>query len=59
MALATATRGLDGAIFYRAYLYEEGVRTHLWIVYIIDEDRKTVSVLRVWNVARNTKQFGV
>src|ERR1700733_13119632 len=44
---------------YRAYLYEVGVRTQLWIVYTIDEGRKTVSVLRVWNAARDTKQFGV
>jgi plasmid stabilization system protein ParE len=43
---------------YRAYLYAVGVRTQLWIVYTIDEDRQTVSVLRVWSAARDTRDFG-
>src|ERR1700693_800965 len=44
---------------YRAYLYEVNVRTQLWIVYTIDAERKTGSVLRIWNTARDTTQFGV
>jgi plasmid stabilization system protein ParE len=44
---------------YRAFPYEVGVRTKLWIVYTIDEERKTVNVLRVWNTARDPDEFGV
>src|ERR1700733_4402158 len=44
---------------YRAFLYEVGVRTQLWIVYTIDDELKTVSVLRIWNAARDTTRFGV
>lgn len=42
---------------YRAYLFEVGVRTKFWIVYTINEQRKIVNVLRVWNTAHDPGQY--
>ncbi len=42
---------------YRAYLFEVGDRTKFWIVYTIDEERRIVNVLRVWNAARDPSEF--
>jgi hypothetical protein len=44
---------------YRAFLFELGVRTKFWIVYTIDEERRVVQVLRLWNAAHDPEQFGV
>jgi|SRR5580692_2466639 plasmid stabilization system protein ParE len=44
---------------YRAYLFEIGVRTKVWIVYTIDDEREVVNVLRVWNTAHDPEQFRV
>ena len=38
---------------YRAYLFRIGRRTHYWIIYTVDENRRTVDVLSFWNAARD------
>ena len=38
---------------YRAYLFRVGRRTHYWIVYTVDEDTRTVNILRFWNSSRD------
>ena len=43
---------------YRAYLYSVSRRTSFWLVYTIDEEAKTVDVLRFWNAARDPGRFG-
>ena len=43
---------------YRAYLYSVSRRTSFWLVYTIDEEAKTVDVLRFWNAARDRGRFG-
>ena len=42
---------------YRAYLFEVGARTKFWIVYTVDEEKKVVNVLRVWNTSKDRGQF--
>jgi mRNA-degrading endonuclease RelE of RelBE toxin-antitoxin system len=37
----------------RGYLFRVGRRTHYWIVYTVDEERRTVDVLSFWNTARD------
>jgi hypothetical protein len=44
---------------YRAYLFEIGGRTKFWIVYTVDEERRIVNVLRIWNAAREPSEFQV
>ncbi len=44
---------------YRGYLFRVGRRTHFWIIYTVDEDAKTVSVLRFWNASRDPEAFGI
>jgi plasmid stabilization system protein ParE len=44
--------GLTGAP-YRAYLFRVGRQTHYWIIYIVDEDDRTVTILRFWNASRD------
>ncbi len=41
----------------RGYLYTVSRRTNFWIVYSINEDDKTVHVLRFWNSARDPETF--
>lgn len=43
---------LTGAPF-RAYLFRVGRRTQFWIIYTIDEETKTVNILRFWNASRD------
>lgn len=38
---------------YRAYLFRVGRRTQYWIIYTVDEDRRTVDILAFWNAARD------
>jgi plasmid stabilization system protein ParE len=38
---------------YRACLFRVGRRTQYWIIYAVDEDERTVSVLRFWNASRD------
>ncbi len=42
---------------YRAHLFRVGRRTHYWIIYTVDEDARTVDVLRFWNASRDPRQF--
>ncbi len=44
---------------YRAYLFDAGVRTKYWLVYSIDEESRTVRIMRMWNAASNPKKFRV
>lgn len=44
---------------YRAYLFVAGERTKYWIVYRIDEQTRTVHIVRMWNAARNPRLFRV
>jgi mRNA-degrading endonuclease RelE of RelBE toxin-antitoxin system len=37
---------------YRGYLFRVGRRTGFWIIYTVDEDAKTVNVLRFWNASK-------
>jgi hypothetical protein len=36
---------------YRAYLFRVGRRTQYWIIYSVDDDTRTVDVLRFWNAS--------
>ena len=38
---------------YRAYLFRVGRKTQYWIIYAVDEDRRTVNVLSFWSTARD------
>jgi mRNA-degrading endonuclease RelE of RelBE toxin-antitoxin system len=38
---------------YRAYLFRVGRRTQYWIIYKVDEDVRTVDVLKFWNASRD------
>jgi hypothetical protein len=38
---------------YRAYLFRVGRRTQYWIVYKVDEDARTVDILKFWNTSRD------
>ena len=38
---------------YRAYLFRVGRKTQYWIIYTVDEDRRTVNVLSFWSTARD------
>ena len=46
---------------YRSYLFRVGRRTHFWIIYTVDEDTKTVSVLHFWNASKDPRavQFSI
>jgi plasmid stabilization system protein ParE len=44
---------------YRACLFRVGRRTHFWIVYTIDEETKTVNVLRFWNASKDPATFRI
>jgi mRNA-degrading endonuclease RelE of RelBE toxin-antitoxin system len=36
-----------------------GRRTNYWIVYTVDEDAKTVNVLRFWNASKEPASFEI
>jgi len=38
---------------YRAYLFRVGRRTQYWIIYTVDEEKRTVDVLHFWNATRD------
>jgi hypothetical protein len=38
---------------YRAYLFRVGRRTQYWIVYMVDDDARTIDVLHFWNAMRD------
>src|SRR6266853_5188323 len=38
---------------YRAYLFRVGRRTQYWIIYTVDEDARTVDILKFWNPRRD------
>jgi len=42
---------------YRAYLFRVGRRTSYWIVYTVDDDAKTVNVVRFWNASKEPVSF--
>jgi hypothetical protein len=42
---------------YRAYLFRVGRRTSYWIVYTVDDDAKTVNVVRFWNASKEPVPF--
>lgn len=44
---------------YHAYLFRVGRRTHFWIVYTVDEETRTVNVLRFWNAGKDPVTFQV
>jgi mRNA-degrading endonuclease RelE of RelBE toxin-antitoxin system len=44
---------------YRGYLFRVGRRTQFWIIYTVDEDTKTVSVLRFWNASKDPNAFDI
>jgi mRNA-degrading endonuclease RelE of RelBE toxin-antitoxin system len=37
---------------YRAYLFRVGRHTQYWIIYTVNEDERTVTILRFWNASR-------
>jgi hypothetical protein len=43
---------------YRASLFRVGRRTQYWIIYLVDEDERTLSVLRFWNATRDPEALG-
>jgi hypothetical protein len=38
---------------YRGYLFRVGRRTQYWVVYTVDEAKRTVDILSFWNTARD------
>ena len=44
---------------YRAYLFRAGRRTNFWIIHTIDDDTKTINVLRFWNATREPAAFEI
>jgi plasmid stabilization system protein ParE len=38
---------------FRAYLFRIGRRTQYWIVYSVDEEARTVDIVRLWNASRD------
>jgi mRNA-degrading endonuclease RelE of RelBE toxin-antitoxin system len=38
---------------YRAYLFRIGRRTQYWIIYSVDEQNRTVDILRFWSTSRD------
>jgi mRNA-degrading endonuclease RelE of RelBE toxin-antitoxin system len=38
---------------YRAVLFRVGRRTQYWIIYTVDEEDRTVTILRFWKASRN------
>jgi hypothetical protein len=42
---------------YRAYLFKAGRRTQYWIVFSVNEQKKTVKLLRFWNAMQNPFRF--
>jgi plasmid stabilization system protein ParE len=42
---------LTGAPYY-GYLFRVARRSKYWIIYTVDEDRRTVNVLRFWKTSR-------
>ena len=42
---------------YRAYLFRVGRRTHYWVIYTVDDEAKTVDVLRFWNARRDPESL--
>jgi hypothetical protein len=40
---------------YRAYLFRVGRRTQYWIVYKVDEEARTVDILKFWNASRDPR----
>jgi len=38
---------------YRAVLFRVGRRMQYWIIYTVDEDSRTVTILRFWKASRN------
>jgi hypothetical protein len=43
---------------YRGCLYRIGRRAAFWIVFRVDDDRRTVILLRLWNSVREPDSFG-
>ena len=44
---------------YRAFLFKVGRRTSYWFVYTVNEENRTVDVLRFWNASRDTSAFEI
>jgi mRNA-degrading endonuclease RelE of RelBE toxin-antitoxin system len=44
---------------YRAYLFRVGRRTQYWIIYTVDEESRTVTVLHFWNAMRDPEALEV
>ena len=42
---------------YRAYLFRVGRRTHYWIIYSVDEDKRVIDVLHFWNSTRDPEML--
>ncbi len=42
---------------YRGYLFRVGRRTQYWIIYTVDEDARTVDVLKFWNASRDPERL--
>jgi mRNA-degrading endonuclease RelE of RelBE toxin-antitoxin system len=44
---------------YRAHLFRVGRRTQYWIIYTVDEDNRTVTILRFWNASRDPEALAL
>jgi hypothetical protein len=44
---------------YRAYLFRVGRRTQYWIVYTVDEEKRTVDILHFWNAMRDPETLAL
>jgi hypothetical protein len=43
---------------YRAKLFRIG-RTFYWIIYVVDDERQRVEIIRLWNAAREPMTHGL
>jgi plasmid stabilization system protein ParE len=50
--------GLTGAP-YRGYLFRVGRHTQYWIIYTVDEDDRTITILRFWNTSRDPEALDI
>ena len=44
---------------YRGYLFKVSRRASYWIVYTVDDESRTVNVLRFWNASQNPATFEI
>src|SRR5713226_8660392 len=44
---------------YRAYLFRVGRRTQYWIIYIVNEEDRSVDILHFWNASRDPETLDI